>query len=224
MFQRTYFLLIFILTVASGFCQKKSIAAVRTKASLVIDGKISEDAWKASPIATDFIMFAPDNGKKIADEQRTEVRFLYDDEAVYIAAHLKDDPKLVLKEITQRDIVGTADIFGVFLNGFNDGQQDFQFFVTASGVQLDRLATEDGEVNVSNFSQDMTWDAIWDSATQLTDDGWTVEIKIPYAALRFSKEQIQNWGINFGIYLEFCGCKDCGNTCSKRNTYGNSRH
>lgn len=197
MFQRTLLFSILILATVSGFCQKKSIAAVRTSASLVIDGRISEDAWKASPIATDFIMFAPDNGKKIADAQRTEVRFLYDDEAVYIAAHLKDDPKLVLKEISQRDIVGTADMFGVFLNGFNDGQQDFQFFVTASGVQLDRLATEDGEVNVSNFSQDMTWDAIWDSATQLTDDGWTVEIKIPYAALRFSKEQIQNWGINF---------------------------
>ncbi len=190
-------LTVFFFCFFAGFAQQKSIDAVRTNARITVDGKLDEEAWKTAPVATDFVMFAPDNGKAIAAEKRTEVRFLYDNEAVYIAGTLKDDPKFILKEITQRDVVGTADIFGVFLNGFNDGQQDFQFFVTASGVQLDRLATEDGEVNVSNFSQDMSWDAIWDSATQLTESGWTVEMKIPYAALRFSIEQVQNWGLNF---------------------------
>src|SRR5690606_31593946 len=68
-------------------------------------------------------------------------------------------------------------------------QQDFRFFVSAAGVQMDCLATEQGE--------DYSWNAIWDSEVRVTDFGWVVEMKIPYAALRFSNEDIQTWGVNF---------------------------
>ncbi|WP_317045859.1 DUF5916 domain-containing protein [Flavobacterium pallidum] len=172
--------------------------AKTTAEKIVIDGKFNEAVWKDAPLAGDFVMFQPDNGKPIDSSKNTEVRILYDNDAVYIAAVMHDnDPSKIRKEITQRDNVGTADIFGVFINGFNDGQQDFQFFVTAAGVQLDRLATEDGDVSPDNFSQDFSWDAIWDSKVVITDFGWTVEMKIPYAALRFSKENVQTWGLNF---------------------------
>ncbi|MEY4012911.1 MAG: hypothetical protein RIT22_2035, partial [Bacteroidota bacterium] len=85
---------------------------------------------------------------------------------------------------------GTADRVGIFINGYNDGQQEFSFIVSASGVQEDFLFTE------SN-GEDSSWNAIWESKTQITDFGWTAEIKIPYAALRFSSEKKQTWGINF---------------------------
>jgi uncharacterized protein DUF5916/cellulose/xylan binding protein with CBM9 domain len=193
-----FFLLLFLLTGIKSFAQKKILVAKTTPDKIVIDGKFNEAVWKTAPIAGDFVMFQPDNGKPIDSSKNTEVRILYDNDAVYIAATMYDDkPEKIRKEITQRDNVGTADIFGVFINGFNDGQQDFQFFVTAAGVQLDRLATEDGEVSPDNFSQDFSWDAIWDSKVILTDFGWTVEMKIPYAALRFSKEKVQTWGLNF---------------------------
>jgi hypothetical protein len=65
----------------------------------------------------------------------------------------------------------------VSINGFNDGQQDFRFFVSAANIQMDCLATEE-----RRFS----WDAIWKSKATITDFGWVVEMKIPYAALRFS--------------------------------------
>jgi len=75
-------------------------------------------------------MFDPDNGKHISQDKETNVRILYDNEAVYIGATLYDEePDKILKEITQRDNQGTSDSFGVFINGFNDGQQDFRFFV-----------------------------------------------------------------------------------------------
>ena len=192
------FLFIFIVVFTSTFAQKKTLKAKIATQKITIDGILNESAWNEAPVATDFIMFQPDNGKAISSDKKTDVRVLYDNEAIYISAKMFDnEPKKILKEITQRDIVGTADVFGVFLNGFNDGQQDFQFFVSASGVQIDRLATEDGEVTPDNNNQDFSWDSIWDSEVQITDFGWTVEMRIPYAALRFPKDKVQTWGINF---------------------------
>ncbi|MDI1257153.1 MAG: DUF5916 domain-containing protein [Flavobacterium sp.] len=194
---KLFFVIIFINSYGI-FAQKKIIQAKLTAEKITIDGKFNEAVWNTAPIATDFIMYQPDNGKSVNENRKTEVRILYDNEAVYISATLYDDePSKILKEITQRDNVGTADVFGVFINGFNDGQQDFQFFVSASGVQMDRLATEDGQVSPNNFDQDFSWDAIWDSEVKLTDTGWAVEMKIPYAALRFSNANVQTWGLNF---------------------------
>ncbi|MDD5149612.1 MAG: DUF5916 domain-containing protein [Flavobacterium sp.] len=194
----TFILFFSILFSFSAQGQKKILQAKSTIENITIDGKIDEEVWKTAPIASDFIMFEPDNGKPIGENKKTEVKVLYDNTAIYISAVLYDDePKKILKEITQRDIVGTADVFGVFINGFNDGQQDFQFFVSASGVQMDRLATEDGGVSPDNYNQDFSWDAVWDSKIKITDFGWVVEMKIPYAALRFSKSEIQTWGLNF---------------------------
>lgn len=194
-------ILIWLLTALvcmPSFSQKKSIDATLAKGKINIDGKFSEPAWADAPIATDFIMFSPDNGKPIGQDRKTEVKVLYDNEAVYISATMYDDqPSKILKEITQRDNIGAQDIFGVFINGFNDGQQDFQFFVSASGVQIDKLALEDGFVNPENYNQNFTWDAIWESAVKITNFGWTAEMKIPYAALRFSGAKSQTWGINF---------------------------
>ncbi len=169
--------------------QKKNLQAKSISENIAIDGKLNEEIWNSAPVATDFIMLEPDNGKAIESEKRTDVRILYDNEAIYVAALLYDDPKKILREITQRDNFGTADHFGIFINGFNDGQQDFRFFVSATGVQMDCLATEGGE--------DYSWDAIWDSEVSITEFGWVVEMKIPYAALRFSNTEKQTWGVNF---------------------------
>jgi len=175
---------------AKGFCQKKTLQTKSITETITIDGKINEQIWNSAPVATDFIMFEPDNGKPISPEKKSDVRVLYNNDAIYVAAILYDsDPRAILKEMTQRDNFGTADLFGVFINGFNDGQQDFQFYVSAAGVQMDCLATEGNE--------DYTWDAIWDSEVSITEYGWIVEMKIPYAALRFSNEEKQTWGINF---------------------------
>src|SRR5690606_13597804 len=108
-----------------------------------VDGNLSESLWQSAPIATDFIMFEPDNGKLLSNDKRTEVRVLYDNNAIYVGAILYDnEPNKILKEITDRDDFGTSEHFGIYINGYNDGQQDFRFFVSAAGVQMDCLATE----------------------------------------------------------------------------------
>lgn len=182
-----------LILVFINFCsygQKKTLQAISTVENITIDGKATEEVWKTAPIATDFVMFEPDNGKPISESKKTEVKILYDNTAIYVLATLYDDePDKISKELTNRDVFGISDHFSVSINGYNDGQQDFRFYVSAAGVQMDCLAIED--------SEDYTWDAIWNSQVTLTDFGWVAEMKIPYAALRFSKAEKQTWGINF---------------------------
>lgn len=183
-------LFLMIISAFDAYGQRKSLQATSISENISIDGKLNEAIWNTAPIATDFLMLEPDNGKAISPNKKTDVRIVYNNDAIYVAALLYDDePKKILKELTQRDNFGTADHFGVFINGFNDGQQDFRFFVSASGVQMDCLATE--------AEEDYSWDAIWDSEVSITEFGWVVEMKIPYAALRFSNAEKQTWGINF---------------------------
>ena len=180
-----------LLLSVFGYSQKKILQTKFTSEKIEVDGKLDEAIWQSVPIATDFIMFDPDNGKKIPENKKTEIRVLYDNDAIYIGAVMYDEnPEKILKEITQRDSFGTSDLFGVFINGFNDGQQDFQFFVNAADGQADCITTDTN-------GEDYSWDAVWKSKAVITDKGWVVEMRIPYAALRFSGENKQTWGLNF---------------------------
>lgn len=182
---------IFFLTTLFSFSQKKTLQTQRISEKISVDGKLDEASWAKAEIAKDFIMFNPDNGKPIPENKRTEVKIVYDDDAIYVGALLYDDePSKILKEFSKRDETGTADFFGVFINGFNDGQQDFQFYVTAADNQADCQTTD-------TTGEDYSWDAVWESKVKITEIGWVVEMKIPYAALRFSAEKKQTWGLNF---------------------------
>ena len=188
---KKYLVTISLLFSLFGYSQKKVLQTKFISEKIEIDGKLDESIWQSAEIATDFIMFDPDNGKKIPDSKKTEIRVLYDNDAIYIGAMLYDEnPQKILKEITQRDNFGTSDLFGVFINGYNDGQQDFQFFVNAADGQADCITTDTN-------GEDYSWDAVWNSKAVITDVGWVVEMRIPYAALRFSGESKQTWGLNF---------------------------
>jgi hypothetical protein len=188
---KNLFLVFLLLQCILGFGQKKTLQTKFTTEKIILDGKQDESIWQSVPIATDFVMFQPDNGKPVLENKRTEVRVLYDNEALYISALLYDnEPDKILREINKRDEFGTADFFGAFVNGYNDGQQNFQFFVNAADGQADCLATD------SN-GEDYSWDAVWESKAIITSFGWAVEMRIPYAALRFPSEKKQTWGVNF---------------------------
>ena len=186
-----YFFCIILLFASKMFGQKKTIQTQFTDEKISIDGKFDEKAWKSAQTATDFVMYAPYNGVPIPPEKKTDVKVVYTNEAIYIAATMYDDqPTEISRELTERDKFATADHFGVQLNGYNDGQQEFRFFVSAVGVQIDVFYTEAN-------GEDVSWNAIWESKTQLTNYGWVVEMRIPYAALRFSTAKKQTWGLNF---------------------------
>ena len=185
-------LLLFIGNFFFSFSQnKKSIITTKISESITIDAELNEESWKNAAIASDFVSFEPINGSPIPKDFKTEVKLVYSDDAIYIGATLYDpNPNAILKELVERDEIGTSDFFGVFINGYNDGQQEFRFFVTAANGQIDTNFT-------SSEGEDGTWNAIWDSNVKITDFGYVIEMKIPYAALRFPEKDKQIWGINF---------------------------
>lgn len=181
MSKKIFFLLTFAISISSFTYsqQKKKVVANKTTEAISIDGELNETIWKNTEPATDFVSLEPKNGTPIPEEFKTEVKIAYTNDAVYIAANLYDaNPNLILKEIVERDDIGTSDFFGVFINGYNDGQQEFRFYVTAANGQADsNFTSSDGE--------DGSWNAIWESKSKITEFGWVIEMKIPYAALRF---------------------------------------
>lgn len=168
---------------------RKKIVATKIINPPKIDGILDEDVWQSAPIAANFIERRPNNGATSPDSLRSEVKVLYDDTGVYFGAMLYDlHPEKIAHELTERDNIDNDDIFGVTINGYNDHQQSLEFLVLPTGVQVDAKITE---------NEDDSWNAVWYSATKITDLGWVVEMKIPYSELRFPKKDVQEWGINF---------------------------
>jgi hypothetical protein len=191
---RTYLLLQFLLsTYYFSFSQKppKKLSAVRTTATIKVDGKLEEAAWKTATIATEFIEFRPTPGKPEANETRTEIFLLYDNNAVYVAGYCHErTTDSISTELIGRDQVGANDFVGIILDTYLDKINAVGFYVTPLGEQYDAryYPSENGE--------DDSWNAVWDSESQILSDGWTFEMRIPYSALRFSKQDLQHWGMN----------------------------
>jgi Domain of unknown function (DUF5916)/Carbohydrate family 9 binding domain-like len=171
---------------------QKQMDARVASGELKIDGKLDEDAWKNADIAGDFIQYDPNPGEPSL--QKSEIRILYDDDALYIGAFLYDSaPDSILKQLSHRDKIGNTDWFSVLLDPYKDGQNGFRFTVTAGNVQRD--------VKIASGMSDVNWNAVWKSAVKINDQGWVVELSIPYSAFRFPKQSEQAWHINFARYI-----------------------
>lgn len=184
---------VFLLSIpVAGSCltsdSLKNIPAMRLSGSISVDGKLSEQIWINAEKATSFIQTEPVPGKP--SSFNTEVAFVYDNNAVYIGAKLFDpEPEKILHEMSLRDDIGNADNFGVFIDSYKSGLNGFMFYVTASGIQLESVVT--------NNDDDTNWNAIWESAVSIDEQGWNVEIRIPYSALRFPAGDDQEWKVQF---------------------------
>ncbi len=191
---------------------KKTLEAQRISEKMTVDGLLSESSWATAPVAKDFVFRWPTPGKTAT--QRTEVKVIYDDYAVYIGAYLYDNqPDSIAKALTQRDNNNNADCFYVLFDTYMDGQNGLEFGVTASNVQLDTkyaIANASGN-NGDNDGVDQNWDTVWKSSVKMMPDGWVVEMEIPYSALRFPKKEIQDWHVNFSRRIFRKGEGDCWN-------------
>ncbi len=180
-------------TTAVAGNQRRVIEAVRTSTPPLIDGSLEEAVWQKAPLAGDFHQYEPHNDRRAS--LQTDVRVLYDDYAIYIGVKMLDhSPDSVLQEMGLRNSGNSlnADRFYLDINPFNDGINGFRFQVSASGVQTD------ANMSGNNSGRgDANWNAVWKSAVSLTENGWVVEMAIPYSALRFPNGSSQEWGINF---------------------------
>ena len=187
---RHFLYLALLLSLFSEVAAQKSISATRiTTSPVTIDGQLTEEIWALSEIATDFTTQDPVPG--LTPDAKTQVKVLYDDEALYVGAFMQEVSKdSIMTQLTERDNIGNTDYFSIVLDTYGNGTDGVTFLVAATGVQYDALKSNQGW-------DDSDWDAVWESATHLTDEGWYCEMKIPYAALRFSSAEEQIWTINF---------------------------
>lgn len=159
------------------------LEATRVSTSPQIDGVIDEAVWSTSKVATNFRQQEPvfDTTPRF----NTEVRILYDDKAIYVAAIMFDsDPDSIKRELAVRDSDGkNADYFYIGFDTWNNKQDGYAFGVSASGIQIDQRIV------------DPTYDAVWGSAVRINESGWVAEMRIPYSALRFPALKEQKWGM-----------------------------
>ncbi len=165
--------------------------AVRTPSPPVVDGDLSDPVWAEAPPMEGFVQRDPDEGQPAS--QRTVVRLLYDDRALYVGAYLYDDHP-VTSLLGRRDAVLECDWFRVYLDPRLDGRTGATFQVNPANVQYDAALHSDA-------ISDPDWDAVWQSAARIVKDGWIVEMSIPLSQLRFLDRPVQTWGINLGRVL-----------------------
>lgn len=172
----------------------KTLEATRVDSAPVIDGILDDEAWKNLPVARDFYMFEPGNSPE-RETHQTRVKMIYDDEAIYFAAYMEDhEPDNILREFTQRDVIGQTDFFGVDINTYNDGENQTRFLITSAGALADAKMKGD--------SEDYDYDVVWEGEISFDQNGWYAEIKIPYSALRFPEKEEQLWSIQFGRQIK----------------------
>lgn len=155
-----------------------------------LDGIIADDEWQNLPSLNNFVQYLPYNGLQATE--KSSVKIGYDNYALYIAANFYDSkPNQITQIVSSRDEIDKSinDLISIVISPYNDNNNAFNFIVTTTGAQQDEKCLPDG-------SEDNSWNAVWESAVKVTDKGWTAEIKIPFSALRFSSDKVQNWGFN----------------------------
>lgn len=164
------------------------VRAVALDGPITLDGRLDEPVWRTAPAATDFRQSAPDEGAPAT--QRTEVRFAFDDDALYIGARMYDELGAdgVRTRLARRDAYVDGDALTILFDPYHDHRTRVEFRINPSG-------TKDDALGPGGAGLDPSWDPIWDAATSIDSLGWTAEIRIPFSQLNFSTDSLQTWGL-----------------------------
>ena len=161
--------------------------AVRFKTAPVIDGRLDDEVWKHALVLGDFHQIQP--GDNIAPSKPTEMLLGFDDKFLYIAFRAHDDSRQVRATVAKRDDVAEDDNVRVLLDTYNDQRKAYILMFNPFGVQQDGILTEGGD-------EDYSVDIVMESKGLLTDDGYTVEVAIPFKSLRYLAGKDKLWGLH----------------------------
>jgi hypothetical protein len=169
----------------------KRLRAAKVSAGAIrVDGRLTDPQWRSAQPASGFVQREPVEGA--AATERTEVRVLYDDEALYVGARMHSrDPGAVRALVTRRDREGSSEQLIVSLDTYRDRRTAYTFAVTPAGVRIDYYHSADFE-----DTRDYSFDPVWEAATTIDSLGWVAELRIPFSQLRFNAGGEQVWGIN----------------------------
>ncbi len=163
-----------------------AVTVTRATGALRVDGHLDESAWQSVRMVDCFVQRDPVEGGQ--PSERTEVRLLYDSEALYVGAMLFDSaPDSIVARAARRDVPTRSDGFTIFLDPLSDGRNGYMFRVTAAGTQVDALLHNDNQ-------NDRSWDGAWTARTARAPGGWSVEMRIPFTDMRY--DESGRWRIN----------------------------
>lgn len=164
--------------------------------SISIDARLDEPEWEAAVRLVDFTQYTPVEGAPAS--QQTEVRVFYSPDAIYFGVRMYDtEPQNIRVHLLERDRSQSDDWIRIMLDTFNDERQAYTFFISPLGIQSDGMWLESIEPRggPTGPKVDFNQDFIFESDGRVTDDGWVVEVRIPYVSLRFPEAEVQNWGL-----------------------------
>ena len=176
-----------ILRDASG---KRSITAVRTETPLKVDGLLNDPAWQNALFQGQFTQREPDEGAPASE--KTELGFLYNDNNLYIGIKCYDSEpgKIIAREMRRDAVVDDDDYFEFVLDTYHDHRSAYYFITNPHGVKREaKMANEGRDYNPA-------WDGVWSCKAKITEEGWFIEIAIPWKTLRFDEEGSSAWGFN----------------------------
>lgn len=180
-----------LLTLTSFAQEKKQVEAMAISIPLTIDAVLDEECYMVAQPAKDFVQLQPYNGRP--SYHPTEAFFFYDQDAIYVGVMMYDSaPDSIYNYMTERDNIWRSDYFGVYIDPYNQGQLAYGFFINPAGIQADMKAIKKEHYD----NEDGSWNAVWQSKTRITDNGWIVEMRIPYSMLRFPEKEVHTWGLN----------------------------
>ncbi|MFN2603451.1 MAG: DUF5916 domain-containing protein [Gemmatimonadaceae bacterium] len=175
--------------------QAKIATAVRLQGEISLDGKLDDPQWSIATPITDFVQKDPVEGAVPNDKM--EVRFLYDDDALYVGTRvISKDPAHIQAPISRRDNINQAEHIWVSLDSYHDRRTAYSFGITASGVRGDWYHPSDSETDI-----DLSFDPVWQAAADINSTGWTAEMRIPFSQLRFNAADVQHWGLNVDHWI-----------------------
>ncbi len=199
-----FFLLVFfsLSSLFAGGREEYQIQAIELSHPPKIDGVLENPLWPQAAVIDQFTQFEPQEGA--APSEKTQVFIGYDRENLYIAFRCFDsNPKAIRACLTQRDRVMSDDSVTVYLDTFNDKKQAFVFQVNPCGIQNDGVYSEAGRRGgrgrgggMMGFERfDRSWDTYYQAHARIDEQGYTVEMAIPFKSLRFPNTSQQKWGI-----------------------------
>jgi hypothetical protein len=169
---------------------------------ITLDGVMDEPAWSRAAPITELTQLDPDEGRPVSE--RTEVRIVFDDDALYVGARLHDSRRPSSRLVRRDAYVLDSDWFSVALDSYHDHLSAFRFSVNPGGVRRDEVFTSSGRttntagaavVTDRGGQADQSWEPVWEAATTVSDTGWVAEMRIPFSQLRFSTKDVQTWGL-----------------------------
>lgn len=163
------------------------VAIPRVRGVVNVDGNLSDSTWRGAAILTGFSQYAPVDGVAAADS--TEVLVMYTDQAIYFGIRAFEPHANVIATLADRDRIGNDDHILLFLDTFYDRRRAFILGVNPLGVQSDGTM-------IDGTSEDYSPDFQFESKGQLTNYGYSIEVRVPFKSVRFQQEDTQHWGLN----------------------------